>query len=511
MIKRTVTLTALSVAVTMMLSACATVTVNTGAAADTTANTAAGPQENTTAASSEEAADTADTGDGGNVKEDQSAEGSTGKTPKSAVADFLEGLKYSADFKQAFYIEYGSKDKAKGHEGDLIYIKGEAGEYDKAKKTLKFSADDGEWVVIFDKDTTDDAAKTLGSLAGTKMRVFGTFTGISDEWDLPSMTITKDAVAHACRLEDLDGNIRIMYADTVWKDTKPDTDYFMGNLIWSGVEEWEGDNFMAKEDGIRYGTVTYYPVKDRSTNIYVYYEKLPKDKANWKDKDADKMLDKVSASYFDGEEVIEKEKTKVAGLNAYRALANITPDNSDISIECIQYVILDKDAFYGILFTETFYLGEKMAAYEKTFMDSFRYNESGKIPRKKDPAVVAKISIEDEDTLTDDGPKGEPAKMADITGKMFSQHMETIRIVDGEEILAGETDSEEFMLTPAELEAYDEKSGKLKYSNDGVNYDLDFYMGKDGAEYIGKVTVDGDKEGYLAASGHETEKKDKDQ
>ena len=489
-------LTALFAALSLTLCACATVTFNTGDALPSQSTApSAGSDEGAAPAKEEE-----QSGQG-----EQSGQSEQTTSEKAAALDFFAGLKYSADFKQAFYVEYGSEETAKDHEGELIYIKGEAGDYDAAKHALSFKADDGEWIVTFDKETTKDASDILASLSGTKMRVFGTYTGIEKDWGLPGITITQNAIEHACRLEDLEGNTRITYPDTVWTDKDPDYDYYMGNLIWSGVEEWEDENIVTNDNGIKVGAVSYYPVAGQSTNIYVYYEKLPKDKANWKDADADKMLEKVATSYLGNEEIVEKENTKVAGLNAIRAVATVVPENSDISIDCIQYVILDKDCFYGILFAQTFFIGEKMAAYEDTFMDTVRYNESGYKPKKIGSSdIVAKEPIggaaEDE--------RGEVAKRSDIDGKMFTQKMETTRIVDDEEVLMNSEDYDDFEFTREELDQYDEETGKLVFSDEGVNYDLEFWIGKDGKVcYSGTVTIDGDKDGYLTASGHETEKK----
>ena len=498
--RKIVELTVLSVMLITTLTACANVTINTGNAPASQSGAAdTGSNETTGSAAT-------DAGDGGQSADSGQAEQTTSE--KAAALDFFAGLKYSADFKQAFYVEYGSEDTAKDHEGELIYIKGEAGEYDAGKHALQFKADDGDWIVTFDKATTKEAEETLAGLAGTKMRVFGTFTGYEKDWNLPGITITKNSIEHACRLEDLDGNTRITYPDTVWADKDADYDYYMGNLIWSGVEEWEDVNLVTKDEGIKVGTVSYYPVAGQSTNIYVYYEKLPKDKANWKDSDAEKMLDKVANSYLGSEEISEKEYVKVAGLNAMRVRATIVPENSDISIDDIQYVILDKDCFYGILFAQTFFIGEKMAAYEKTFMDTVRYNESGYKPKKIGASdIVAKEKIGDGPDDKDE-PRGEIAKRSDIEGKLFTQSMETTRIIDEEEVLMGSEDYDDFEFTKDELDQYDEETGKLVFTEDGVKYELEFWIDKDGkVQYSGVVTIEGDKDGYLTASGHETEKK----
>ena len=138
-------------------------------------------------------------------------------------------------------------------------------------------------------------------------------------------------------------------------------------------------------------------------------------------------------------------------------------------------------------------------------MDTVRYNESGYKPKKIGSSdIVAKEPIggaaEDE--------RGEVAKRSDIDGKMFTQKMETTRIVDDEEVLMNSEDYDDFEFTKEELDQYDEETGKLVFSEEGVNYDLEFWIGKDGKVcYSGTVTIDGDKDGYLTASGHETEKK----
>ena len=120
--RKIVELTVLSAMLITTLTACANVTINTGNAPASQSSAAdTGSNETTGSAAT-------DAGDGGQSADSGQTEQTTSE--KAAALDFFAGLKYSADFKQAFYVEYGSEDTAKDHEGELIYIKGEAGEYD---------------------------------------------------------------------------------------------------------------------------------------------------------------------------------------------------------------------------------------------------------------------------------------------------------------------------------------------------------------------------------------------
>lgn len=130
------------------------------------------------------------------------------KTTKSE--DLIDSDQSEIDgFEKAEYEKFNSYAKDNGLGGTLIYFDGIAGNVKYASSDLSvpggnsyylsvFQLDGKEWLVWFPEEPITDKEE-LDSLLGKSVRVYGAYTGLSNEYQKPSVEILEDN----CRIEDL--------------------------------------------------------------------------------------------------------------------------------------------------------------------------------------------------------------------------------------------------------------------------------------------------------------------
>lgn len=415
--------------------------------------------------------------------------------------DDLSDVQYAEDFKQASYKDYGSADADSGLEGKPIYVRGEITDYEEDQNALVLEADDGEWIVECGSDMSDEIRKELKGYKGEKVRVFGTFKGYSKAWSKPVITILKDVPKYACRIEDMDGKKRITYLDTQWEMKEADKDYTVGSLGFKGVTSWEMES--TDEEA------TFIPLPGYTGMITISRLGIPEEYAGWKDDEAEDVLEKIAEEYMKGAEIHEQKKTKAAGLNAIRYITTIPDD--DYPSEMAMYVILDKDAYYGIMFGEPYLLGTAMSDYEEEFMGSLTSGGTEKTTDKDDKKEEKETQESDKDKekeskqteeKTETKKSGKPTR-SEISGKTFYATLD-VTVTDGVDV-DNMKESNDLMFDSSELAGYDESSGTMTINEDGLSFLLSFsYNSKGKIVFSGPAAfMDPDVSGYGTMSGYE--------
>ncbi len=433
------------------------------------------------------------------VSEEETEEETEAK--EEVKEDDLSDVRYAEDFKQASYKEYGSKDADSSLEGNPIYVKGEITDYEEDQNALVLEADDGEWIVDFGSDMSDEIKKELKGYKGEKVRVFGTFKGYSKAWSKPVITIIKDVPKYACRMEDLDGKDRITYLDTQWEMKEADKDYTVGSLSFKGISSWEME--YSDEE------TTFVPLAGYTGMITISRMELPEAYAGWKDDEAEDVLDNIAEQYMEGAEIHEQKKTNAGGLNAIRYITTIPDD--DYPSEMVMYVILGKDTYYCLMFGEPYLLGTAMSDYEEEFMGSLTSGEPENSQDKEDKKEEKETQESDKDKekeskqteeKTETKKSGKPTR-SEISGKTFYATLD-VTVTDGVDV-DNMKESNDLMFDSSELAGYDESSGTMTINEDGVSFLLSFsYNSKGKIVFSGPAAfVDPDVSGYGTMSGYE--------
>ena len=436
------------------------------------------------------------------VSEEETEEETEAK--EEVKEDDLSDVRYAEDFKQASYKEYGSKDADSSLEGNPIYVKGEITDYEEDQNALVLEADDGEWIVDFGSDMSDEIKKELKGYKGEKVRVFGTFKGYSKAWSKPVITIIKDVPKYACRMEDLDGKDRITYLDTQWEMKEADKDYTVGSLSFKGISSWEME--YSDEE------TTFVPLAGYTGMITISRMELPEAYAGWKDDEAEDVLDNIAEQYMEGAEIHEQKKTNAGGLNAIRYITTIPDD--DYPSEMAMYVILGKDAYYAVMFGEPFLLGTAMSDYEEVFMDSLKTGEPESTPDKEDkkdqkeekdaqkPDKEKEKEPANKEEKTETKRSGYPSK-SEIMGKTFTWHAEGQTVENGE--ISSVNQDSVVRFDSSDMANYSEATGETTFSDGETAFLIDFsYDSKGRIVYSGQASYNSvEISGYANVSGRE--------
>jgi hypothetical protein len=404
--------------------------------------------------------------------------------PEAEPALYTDGFtpaKEYADYCKAGKVSVGTE----------ICVEGYVDSFDEEQHTLLLIADEGKWSVSVGKAGTEYFYDLVREAVGQYVRIFGIFTGYSEETSLPGIAfLPREYQNRPYRLESYDNSYRLTQLDYFFEEPYFDTERTYGRITYMEPSSWDPQ---LTEDTL------FYNVFDKIPAVVLAHYETVRD-SGFDEIDDNGILSELASSYAkDGSGILKKESYKLKGNAALRF--ETTWKDEDLPMPmcmyCYMFIIDDEYYFYGT--QEPYLVGESVKRSLERMLDNMKIGEASEeseAEEKKD-AKTSKNDKESnktkdnkeaakegsgegsktkdstdtkqkeqkaevkEETQAQEKKSGVPPK-SEIQGKTFTQNLSATFV--GKENNETFTDSEalpNIVVTAGDLANYDEASGRV--------------------------------------------------
>ncbi len=308
---------------------------------------------------------------------------------------------YTDEFvKAGKYEDYASKTATPSD--TMVWIEGVIDRYEEGSKSLILKSDDGDWEISLGKSGTDNFYDRAKGFVGLNTRVFGKYTGYSEDLEMPTVSFTpKEFSNHAYRMETLDNSSRLTQVDYLLNADKLSADKDYDSISFKIAIEWRE---------VEHDDTLFYYLNDETISFIMIHSEEKKE-AEFEGMDDDKILLEYANEYMKNTKVITKEPTKIKGYPALLLVTTYESDDTGVPMSLYSYLIMVDDDYYYVGYVEPYLTGDTGRDAITDLVGTIRKNESADASsEKKDDTKTADDSNKDADNKTDTDSKKDSDK-----------------------------------------------------------------------------------------------------
>ena len=390
------------------------------------------------------------------------------------------------------YEDYASKSATPSE--TMVWVEGVIDSYDDAGNNLILKSEDGDWAIALGSAGTNAFYDRAKDSVGKNVRVFGKYTGYSDDHQIPVVSfLPKEFSNHAYRMETLDNSFRLTQIDYLLDKYKLATEREYGTISFKipiELREVETDD-----------TLFYYFGDDVVGFLMLHNE--AKQEAEFEGMDDDKILLEYANEYMKNTKVLEKEPTKIKGYPALRLVTTFENDDLNMPMALYSYIIMVDDTYYYFGMTEPYLPGETGKELITDMVGTIKKLDSAEAAtEKKEESKKEEDSKKEDETKKESETKTEEEKtvktgippLADLAG-LYDVTM-TITKPDG--TTESETLKDSYF-GMNELSAYNATNGSMNLDlGGGLIASMTFSYNSKGKVVFSGILTDGTNSGTIS-------------
>ena len=247
-------------------------------------------------------------------------------------AQFTERFDKAAD-----YEKYNSGDDSIIE--SPIWIEGVAKSYNEDAKTMVVKTIEGDWAAYCGDSGNEHFYELVQEMVGKQVRVFGKYTGISEQIGLPEITFIDENIYDLpCRLENDYNSFRLFYGDYIYEKPEYDDQYTYG------IATFDTSSAFRKEE--TKDTLFYYYTDDIPAFMMIHVDDLT-DPAFDSSSEEDLLITFGEQYMKTSDKRIFKKMTEINGRKGLLCETTFTTEDCPCPMSLFSFMtIIDRHFYY---------------------------------------------------------------------------------------------------------------------------------------------------------------------